>query len=195
MKWVLFGLLSFLLTSQAYWMPTFTPLVATVYNPLSYLDYQFFLPVVPITVFIAIQRYRLWDIDRLINRTLVYGALSLILVAVFVALIIGLQTLLGGVGIIGQDNRVAIVFSTLVIAALFQPVRQRVQALIDRRFYRRKYNAERTLATFSVALCNDVDLDRLSHDLISVVSENMQPEHISLWLRRAGNSRSSDGLS
>src|SRR5881398_2214591 len=118
-------------------------------------------------------RSRLSDIDVLINRTLVYGSLTAILTGIYVGLVIGLQALLRG--IISQDNSVAIVISTLAIAALFQPLRKRIQTLIDRRFYRRKYDAVQTLAAFSSALRNEVDLSQLSEQLVVVVEETMQP--------------------
>jgi hypothetical protein len=141
-----------------------------------------FNAAIPLGVGIAILRYHLWDIDLIINRSLVYGMLTVILAALYVGLIIGLQALLRG--IISQDNSVAIVISTLAIAALFQPLRQRLQKLIDRRFYRSKYDAARTVAAFSATLRQEVDLDQLREHLLAVVQETMQPAHVSLWLRQ-----------
>jgi hypothetical protein len=141
---------------------------------------------IPISVAIAILRSRLWDIDILINRTLVYGALTAILALIYFGLIIALQFLLRG--IIDQNNNIAIVGSTLAIYALFQPLRHRIQNIIDRRFYRRKYDATRTLAAFSATLRAEVDLAQLSEQLVAVVEETMQPAHISLWINKSHQS-------
>ena len=144
------------------------------------------LTLIPISFGIAILRYRLYDIDIIINRTLVYVTLTVLVAAIYIGSILGLQFLLRG--IINSNNDVAIVVSTLVIAALFQPLRHRIQAIIDRRFYRRKYDAARTLAAFSATLRNEVDLNELSEHLVDVVQETMQPAHVSLWLRNGAQS-------
>ena len=142
-----------------------------------------FLLLIPISIAIAILRSRLYDIDVVINRTLVYGTLTLSLAVVYAALIIGLESLVGFFTRQGAQPLV-IVVSTLAIAALFQPLRGRIQQVIDRRFYRSRYDATRTLAAFSVTLRNEVDLNQLREQLLAVVQETMQPAHVSLWLRQ-----------
>jgi hypothetical protein len=142
---------------------------------------DFLLLLISLSFGFAMLRYRLWDIDILIRRTVVYGTLTAILTLVYVGLVIGLQALLRG--IISQDNSVAIVISTLAIAALFQPLHRSIQRLIDRRFYRNKYDAARTVAAFSSTLRQEVDLEQLREQLLAVVQETMQPAHVSLWLR------------
>jgi hypothetical protein len=136
---------------------------------------------VPIAVGFAVLRYRLYDIDILINRTLVYGSLTLMLVAFYVIGVVGLQAILRVLS--GQESTLAVVASTLAIAALFNPLRRRVQAFVDRRFYRKKYDARKTLEVFSSRLRDETDLETLSGDLVSVVKETMQPAHVSLWVR------------
>jgi hypothetical protein len=136
---------------------------------------------VPIAIGFAILRYRLYDIDLLINRTLVYGSLTATLVALYFGGIVVLQRVF--VLLTGQQSTLAVVASTLLIAALFTPLRRRIQSFIDRRFYRRKYDARKTLEAFSSKLKNETDLEALNNDLVGVVRETMQPAHVSLWLR------------
>jgi hypothetical protein len=137
----------------------------------------------PVFTGIAILKYRLYDIDIIINRTLVYGSLTIMLAAVYFAGVVGTQYVFRAVT--GQERlpQLAVVVSTLAIAAMFNPLRRRLQAFIDRRFYRSKYDAAKTLEAFSSKLRNETDLGALSDDLISVVRETMQPEQASLWLR------------
>jgi hypothetical protein len=199
-KWIVFGvavaLLGFLLL--AYLLPAFL----MVFMPLQSLDllpteilitsiYLVLLPI-PLSIAIAILRYRLWDVDVLINKTLVYGLLTGTLVALYAGCIVGLQALLRG--LFHQTSGVAIVISTLLIAALFQPLRKRIQARVDRRFYRRKYDAAKTLEAFSATLRNEVDLNQLREQLLNVVEETMQPTHVSLWLRKSVNERKPNTL-
>jgi len=136
---------------------------------------------IPISIAIAVLRSRLYDIDTVINKALVYGLLTALLALLYFSLIFALQSLFQGM--FRQNNAFAIVISTLAISALFQPLRHRLQQIIDRRFYRRKYDAARTLATFSATLRSEVDLNQLSEQLVAVVQETMQPVHVSLWLR------------
>jgi hypothetical protein len=145
--------------------------------------------LIPLSFGFAILRSRLWDIDIIINRTLVYGALTSTLALIYVSLVIGVQSLVHR--LTGQvlDSPLVIVGSTLLIAALFQPLRHRIQNTIDRRFYRRKHDAARTLEAFTVNLRNEVDLNTLKERLVTVVQETMQPTHISLWLRDPETSR------
>jgi hypothetical protein len=139
--------------------------------------------IIPIAVGMAILRYRLWEIDTIINKALVYGTLTVMLAVIYVGLVIGLQTLVRlFTGQLSQSP-VVIVASTLAIYALFQPLRRRIQAIIDRRFYRSKYDAAKIVAAFSATLRNEVDLDQLREHLLAVVQETMQPTYVSLWLR------------
>jgi hypothetical protein len=137
--------------------------------------------LVPIAVGIAVLKYRLYEIDLLINRALVYGPLSAMLALIYAGGVVGMQTILRAIA--GQESTLAVVASTLAIAALFNPLRRRVQAFVDRRFYRSKYDARKTLEGFSAKLRDETDLEALNKELVGVVSETMQPAHASLWLR------------
>jgi hypothetical protein len=134
----------------------------------------------PVAMGIAIFRYRLYNIDLLINRTLVYGTLTAVLLLVYLGSVVLFQDLFRAVS--GERSQLAIVVSTLVIAALFNPLRRRIQSFIDRRFYRRKYDAAKTLEVFSAKLRDETDLNTLSEDLVVLIRETMQPAHVSLWL-------------
>ena len=137
--------------------------------------------LVPIAIGFAVLRYRLYEIDIIINRTLVYGSLTISLALVYVGLVVSLQYVFRA--LTGGDSQLVIVASTLAIAALFNPLRRRNQSFIDRRFYRRKYDARKTLEEFSARLRDETDLEALNADLVGVVRETMQPAHVSLWLR------------
>jgi hypothetical protein len=192
-KWVVFGLAATAVVILGRLVPLLIfPSLSTsssFYFLLSTYVYLLGLMLIPLTLGIAILRYRLWDIDILINRTLVYGTLTGLLALVYVCLVIGLQALIKGItGQVGASPLV-IVISTLVIAALVQPFRHRIQKFIDRRFYRRKYDAARTLAAFNATLRNEVDLSQLSEQLVAVVQETMQPASVSLWLRSPSRER------
>ncbi|GHO81246.1 hypothetical protein KSD_90170 [Ktedonobacter sp. SOSP1-85] len=139
-----------------------------------------YLPI-PLAIGVALLRYRLWDIDRVINRTLVYGLLTLILAGIYLGLVFSGEALL--VGIVGKNDDLVIVGSTLIVAILFQPLRRGIQNGIDRRFYRQKYDAQRTLKAFSATLHQQTDLAQLSEQIVVIVQETIQPAHISLWLR------------
>jgi hypothetical protein len=138
-------------------------------------------PSIPVAVGVAILKDRLYDIDLIINRTLVYGSLTVLLATTYFGGIVVLQRLF--IALTGQKSTLAVVASTLLIAALFSPLRRFVQAFIDRRFYRRKYDARRTLEEFGARLRDETDLDALGDNMVDVVKETMQPAHVSLWLR------------
>ncbi|HEX7733930.1 MAG TPA: hypothetical protein VF458_03680 [Ktedonobacteraceae bacterium] len=182
-KWVVFGLslallgfLTLLIVASIVALPIIPDLIG---DSLLYI----FLSLIPLSIAIAILRSRLWDIDVIINRALVYGMLTISLALIYGGSVLALQTLLQ---IFLSGNQFAIVGSTLLIALLFQPLRHHIQELIDRRFYRRKYDASRTLEAFSATLRSEVDLDQLREQLVTVIEETMQPEHISLWLCKVG---------
>ena len=153
------------------------------WTPVGQFLWWLSLDIIPLALTISVLRYRLFDIDVIIRRTLVYGTLSAILGAVYLVGVLGAQAVVrAATGQTGQQA-VFIVVSTLLVVALFTPLRRRLQATIDRRFYRRKYNAERTLAAFGQTLRGEVNLEQLGERLLAVVEETMQPEHVSLWLR------------
>jgi ABC-type microcin C transport system permease subunit YejB len=138
---------------------------------------------IPISMGIAITRYRLYEIDILINRTLVYGALTATLALVYIGCVTATQAIFQTFTGHEQLPQLTVVASTLAIAALFTPLRGGIQSFIDRRFYRKKYDARQTLETFSAKLRDETDLEALNKELVEVVRETMQPEHVSLWLR------------
>ena len=184
-KWAIAGLFAVLVANQLFWLPSgFTPLGETLYMPASFLFYQLVILALPITFFIAIQRHRLYEIDTIINRTLVYGSVTVVLAAIYVGCIVALQALsrvaLHTSG--SEDNPLTIVISTLLIAALFQPLRRRIQRAVDRRFYRTRYDARRAIETFGTALRQEVDISSFSEQLLMVVQQTMEPAHLSLWL-------------
>lgn len=186
-KWVAVGLASQLVVMGS-WIfvasqyPAEAPSAARTTNLLVIIPIVFlFGSLFPISVTIAILRHRLWDIDLVINRTLVYGTLSGVLVLIYFASVVLLQILFRG--LTGQESPLAVVASTLVIAALFSPLRERIQAVIDRRLYRRKYNAARTLETFGSKARDEVDLSELTGSLLEIVAQSVQPERVTLWLK------------
>jgi hypothetical protein len=142
---------------------------------------------------VAILKYRLYDIDVIINRTLVYGSLTLMLALIYLVGVATIQALFGAVTDQEQQPQIAVVVSTLVIAALFNPLRRRIQSFIDRRFYRRKYDARKTLDVFGARLRQETDIRTINDDLITVVWETMQPAHVSLWLRPDRGPKRSEG--
>jgi hypothetical protein len=179
-KWVIFGwicaIVLFLLAVSPV-LDVLGPLFTLASESLS----SFAFLLIPLSITMAILRSRLWEIDVLINRTLVYGLLTASLLAVYLVLVLAGQALLSSM--LGHNDGPVIVGSTLIVAALFQPLRRRIQRVIDRRFYRRKYDAQKTLAAFSATLRGEVDLEQLREHLLAVVEHTMQPAHVSLWLR------------
>jgi hypothetical protein len=192
-KWVVFGVV----VAVAGVLTTIFTVGAAVDLPrqevgpkmLSMLRMDVFVLLIPLSIGVAVLRSRLFDIDIIINRTLVYGSLTAMLVGVYVGSIVVLQALLRA--LTGQESQLAIVASTLAVAALFYPLRRRIQSFIDRRFYRSKYDAAKTLEAFSAKLRDETDLDALSDDLVGVVRETMQPAHVSLWLHPDPGSKQS----
>jgi hypothetical protein len=164
-----------------------TPLVLLILN----MGFTLSFLLVPLSISVAVLRSHLFDIDVLINRTLVYGLLTAMLIGLYFGSIVVLQRVF--VGLTGEQSTLAVVASTLAIAAVFNPLRGRIQSFIDRRFYRRKYDARKTLEAFSAKLRDETDLNALSNDLVGVVRETMQPTYVSLWLRPETAPRGSEG--
>jgi hypothetical protein len=165
--------------SEEAWFAAGSPLWLDLLSYVALLSFT----VVPIAVGFAVLRYRLYDIDLIINRTLVYGSLTVLLALLYFGSVTVTQALFQT--LTGQERlpQLVVVASTLVIAALFNPLRRRIQSFIDRSFYRKKYDARKTLETFSLKLRDETDLEALNNDLVGVVRETMQPAHVSLWLR------------
>ncbi len=182
-RWAIVGLVTALLANQAFWFTAgFTPLGNTIYPPIAYLALYGSVLLVPIAFFIAIQRYHLYNIDTIINRALVYGTLTGILAGVYFAVVLGVQAV--GRHLAGLPNQqpIIIVATTLLVAALFAPLRRHIQALIDRTFYRSKYDAVQTLTDFGAKLRMEMDLEELHEHLLAVVEQTMQPAHLTIWL-------------
>ena len=163
------------------------------FNPLPALAIQAglfaSLLLIPLSIGVAIVQNRLWDIDIVIRRTLIYGILTVSLALVYFGSVAVTQTVFHALTGKVDQPQLAIVVSTLIIAALFNPSRRRIKSFIDRRFYRSKYDARKTLEAFSATLSRETDLDALSDDLVTVVERTMQPAHVSLWLRPQKESR------
>jgi hypothetical protein len=198
-KWVLFGILLWLvlmaLLSIPYTIELNLPRGSTLpwWTLFSSTGWSLTLTIVPLALSIAVLRYRLYEIDLLINRTLVYGSLTVMLIVVYFGGVTATQTILRTITGHEEQPQLAVVVSTLVIAGLFNPLRRRVQSFIDRRFYRSKYDARKTLEAFSARLRDETDLEALNAELVGVVRETMQPAHVSLWLRPDLGPRGSRG--
>jgi hypothetical protein len=184
-KWLLYGVLTMILGY---------PVLGVVMNTLGHTSevaadawISVLIAAVPLAVGLAILRYRLYDVDRLINRTLVYALLTALLGSVYAGAVLALGQLFGGIG--AQPPTWAVAVATLAVAALFQPARSRIQAVVDRRFNRRKYDAARTIEQFTARLRDEVDLDDLSAELLAVVDQTMEPTQAWLWLRPSPRGR------
>ena len=180
-KWVLLGMAGY--AGGVLWPYMFLDQESILFRLVGFPSIMLASSFIPLSIAFSILRYRLWDLGIFLNRALVYGVLTGALVGTYVGTALGLQAAFRAVT--DQGSAVAIVVSTLAIAALFQPLRGRVQDFIDRRFYRRRYDAARTVAAFSARMRDEVDLERLSEALVDVVDDTMQPAHVSLWLRKS----------
>ena len=187
-KWIVFAIATIILADLVFAVPgLFNPTLfqpGSLYALISANISLFVLLLGPVSIYIAIVRYRLYDIDVIINRSLVYGSLTVLLALIYVGLVIGLGLLVRLFTRQVSQSPIVIVASTLAIFALFQPLRHRIQRIIDRRFYRSKYDAATIIANFSSTLRQEVDLHTLSEQLVAVIQETMQPAHVSLWLRK-----------
>jgi hypothetical protein len=197
-KWIIatFAFVSLPLYAGYAVAPLFWPSLNTpgsVYRLASIAVIMASLVVVALAVGVAILRHQLYDIDVIIRRSLIYGTLTALLAIIYFVSVIGLQVLVQALTGVKPLPPVVVVASTLLIAALFNPLRRRVQLLIDHRFYRYNYDAERTLAAFGAALTTETNLEHLSARLLAVVEETMRPEHVSLWLRSAHSRRVGKG--
>ena len=187
-KWLMFGFIAaiacFILYNQMFSLvPALSApgRISALYDLIGGTIQLLSFLLVPLAIGYAMLRYRLYDVDVIIRRTLIYSVLTAMLALVYVGSVVVIQTLLRP--LVGTETELATVTSTLAIAALFQPLRRRVQTVIDRRFYRRKYDAQKTLQEFSVKIRDETDLDQLTSDLVQVVDNTLQPSHVSLWLR------------
>ena len=195
-KWVVSGIILTLVVNQLFWQPiVWIPALQrpdSLYTLLAGPDSFLMIVILAVSFAIAILRYRLYDIDVIIRRTLIYGSLTLILAAVYVMGVVGVQSIVNSIAHTSgrPASPILIVITTLLIAALFQPLRRRIQRFIDRRFYRSRYDTRKTLDSFSATLRQEVDLSMLTGRLVEVVTETMQPEHVSLWLQGRRENRS-----
>ena len=184
-KWVVFGIVSAVLGAIGFASPLYLSPTYDQFGSLFTFVFEAGMIgsfcLIPLSIGVAIVHNRLWDVDIIINRTLIYGALTVSLALLYFGGIVVLQRVF--IILTGQKSTLAVVASTLLIAALFNPLRRRMRAFIDKRFYRRKYDARKTLEAFSAKLRDETDLEALSDDLVGVVRETMQPAHVSLWLR------------
>lgn len=186
-KWIIFAIATIIISELIFTLPVlFDPSLfqsSSLYALITSNISLFVLLLGPVSIYIAIMRYRLYDIDVIINRSLVYGSLTVLLALIYFGLVIGLGALVRlFTGQVSQSPLV-IVASTLAIFALIQPLRHRIQRIIDRRFYRSKYDAAKIIANFNATLRDEMDLEMLKEQLVAVVQETMHPAHISLWLR------------